>query len=52
VDLHASRLTVNKGADGGSDQVEITLDQRGNAVLQNAVQILAKVNGVQSTSAE
>jgi putative Mg2+ transporter-C (MgtC) family protein len=52
VNLHASRLNVEKSADGGSHQVQITLDERGGAVLQNAVQILAKVNGVQSTSAQ
>ena len=52
VNLHASRLSVNKGEDGGSEQVQITLEERGGAVLQNAIQIVSKVNGVQRTSAE
>lgn len=52
VNLHACRLNVEKSTDGGSHEVQITLDERGGAVLQNAVQILAKVNGVQSTSAQ
>ena len=52
VNLHASRLTVNKGIDGGSEEVQIMLEERGGAVLQNAVLIVSKVNGVQRTSAE
>lgn len=52
VDLHASRLSVEKTADSGSQQVQITLEERGATPLQNAVQILVKVNGVQSASAE
>lgn len=52
VNLHASRLSIDRSPDGGSEQVQIMLEERGGAVLQNAVQIVSKVNGVQRTSAE
>lgn len=52
VNLHVSRINVEKTADGGSQQLQITLDESGEAVLRNAVQVLASVNGVQSTSGE
>lgn len=52
VNLHVCRLSVDKTADGGAQQLQITLDERGDVAVRNAIQILASVNGVRSLTAE
>ncbi|MEO6981821.1 MAG: MgtC/SapB family protein [Edaphobacter sp.] len=52
IDLHVSRLNVDKSMDGGSCQVQITLEERGETVLLNATQMVTSVHGVQSATAE
>jgi putative Mg2+ transporter-C (MgtC) family protein len=50
INLHVLQLSVEKQSDGIHDQVEIKLEERGEAAVQNALQAMARVDGVQSTT--
>src|ERR1700677_1260778 len=50
IDLHVLQLNVEKQPDGIHHQVEIKLDECGEAALQNALQAMAGVDGVQSAT--
>lgn len=50
--LHVSRIAVDKNVEGSGHTAQIAVDERGEAVLQAAVQALIRVQGVTSASAE
>jgi len=50
INLHVIELSVEKQA-GGMNQVQITFEERGEVVLQNALQALTRLDGVQSATA-
>src|ERR1700677_4708066 len=52
INLHVLQLSVEKQSDGIHHQVEIKLEERGEAAVQNALQAMARVDGVQSTTSE
>jgi putative Mg2+ transporter-C (MgtC) family protein len=52
INLHVARLSVERKADTDKDQIEITLDESGATVLQNALQAVARLEGVQSAATE
>lgn len=52
MDLHVARLSVERQPVGNRDQIEITLDEGGEIVLQGALQSIARLEGVQSTMTE
>lgn len=52
IDLHVSRLFVESQAESGNERIQITLDESGDTVLQNALQAIVKLEGVQSASTE
>lgn len=45
-------LSVESQGDNGKDQIELTLGQSGDAVLANALQIVAQLDGVQSAKTQ
>jgi putative Mg2+ transporter-C (MgtC) family protein len=52
INLHTSRLSIERLSASGNDQIQITLDEGGETVLQNALQAVARLDGVQSATAE
>jgi putative Mg2+ transporter-C (MgtC) family protein len=52
INLHVARLSVERKGDTDKDQIEITLDESGATVLQNALQAVARLEGVQSAATE
>jgi putative Mg2+ transporter-C (MgtC) family protein len=46
--LNVVGLSVEAQGDSGKDQIEVTLAQSGDAVLANALQVVAQLEGVQS----
>lgn len=50
--LHTARLSVERQPIGNRDQIEITLDEGGEIVLQNALESVARLEGVQSAMTE
>lgn len=52
IDLHVSGLSVERKPDSNKDQIQIILDESGEAVLQNALQAVARLEGVQSATTE
>jgi len=52
INLNAIQVTVEKQPDGIHHQVQITLDEHGETALQNALQALTRVDGVQSVTTE
>jgi putative Mg2+ transporter-C (MgtC) family protein len=50
--LHVLELKIDKTTDGLTNQVQITLEERGGALLQNALQALTSVPGVKSAATE
>lgn len=52
VNLSVTGLSVEAQPDSGKEQIEITLRQSGAATLQNALQVVAQLEGVQSAKAE
>ncbi len=49
--LNVVGLSVEAQGDSGRDQIEVTLGQSGDAVLANALQVVAQLEGVQSAKA-
>lgn len=49
--LNVVGLSVEAQGDSGKDQIEVTLGQSGDAVLANALQVVAQLEGVQSAKA-
>jgi len=49
--LNVVGLSVEALGDSGKDQIEVTLGQSGDAVLANALQVVAQLEGVQSAKA-
>jgi putative Mg2+ transporter-C (MgtC) family protein len=49
--LNVVGLSVEALGDSGKDQIEVTLAQSGDAVLANALQVVAQLEGVQSAKA-
>jgi hypothetical protein len=43
-DLHVLELKIDKTVDGGSNQIEITLEERGEAALHGALQVLTGIS--------
>lgn len=52
INLNVVRLSVEKQRDSGKESIQITLDESGDTVLQNALQAVARLEGVQSAIAE
>ena len=52
INLNVTGLSVEARGDSGKEQIQITLAQSGEAVLQDAMQALAQLEGVQSAKAE
>ena len=52
INLSVTGLSVEAQPDSGKEQIEITLSQSGDATLQNALQVVAQLEGVQSAKAE
>jgi putative Mg2+ transporter-C (MgtC) family protein len=52
ISLHAARLSVERQTGSDKDQIQITLDESGQMVMQNALQVVARLDGVQSATAE
>jgi len=50
INLHVLQLNVEKQSDGIHHQVEIKLEECGEAALQSALQAMARVDGVQSAT--
>jgi putative Mg2+ transporter-C (MgtC) family protein len=50
--LNVVGLSVESQGDSGKDQIEVTLGQSGDAVLENALQIVAQLDGVQSAKTQ
>lgn len=50
--LNVVGLSVESQGDSGKDQIEVTLSQSGDAVLANALQIIAQLEGVQSAKTQ
>jgi putative Mg2+ transporter-C (MgtC) family protein len=50
INLHVARLSVERKPDINKDQIEITLDESGDTVLQNALQAVTRLDGVQSAA--
>jgi hypothetical protein len=48
--LHVLELKIDKTVAGGSNQIEITLEDRGEAALHGALQVLTGISGVQSVT--
>ena len=49
--LHVCRIAVDPNTEGSGKVAQIAVDERGEAVLQTAIQALTRVEGVQSVSA-
>ncbi|MEO6909727.1 MAG: MgtC/SapB family protein [Edaphobacter sp.] len=52
MDFHVTRLSVDRMPAGNKDRIQITLDKGGETVLQNAVQAIARLDGVHSTTTD
>jgi putative Mg2+ transporter-C (MgtC) family protein len=52
MNLHVARLTVERVTGTNKDRIQVTLDEGGEMVLQGAVQAVARLDGVQSTSTD
>lgn len=52
MDLHVARLSVEKIPGSGKDKIQVTLDEGGEMVLQNALQAIARLEGVHSTTTD
>lgn len=52
INLSVTGLSVEAQRDSGQEQIEITLEQSGDVVLQNALQIIAKLDGVLSAKTQ
>lgn len=52
INLNVTGLSVEAQKDGGKEAIQITLAQSGEAVLQDALQAVAQVEGVQSSKIE
>lgn len=50
--LNVIGLSVEAQGDNGNDQIEVTLLQSGDAVLANALQVVAQLEGVQSAKTQ
>jgi len=50
--LNVIGLSVEAEGDNGKDQIEVTLLQSGDAVLANALQVVAQLEGVQSAKTQ
>jgi putative Mg2+ transporter-C (MgtC) family protein len=48
--LHVLELKIDKTVDGGSNQIEITLEERGETALHGALHVLTGISGVQSVT--
>ena len=52
INLGVTGISVETMRDSGKEQIEITLSKSGDAVLENALQAIAQLEGVQSAKAE
>jgi putative Mg2+ transporter-C (MgtC) family protein len=52
INLNVTGLSVETRGDSGKEQIQITLAQSGDAVLQDALQAVAQLEGVQSAKVE
>jgi putative Mg2+ transporter-C (MgtC) family protein len=52
INLNVTGLSVERQGDSGKEQIQITLAQSGYTVLQNALQAVAQLEGVQNAKAE
>jgi putative Mg2+ transporter-C (MgtC) family protein len=52
MNLHVARLSIEREPVGNKSQIEITLDEGGEIVLQEALQSVARLDGVQSAMTE
>ncbi|MEO6817425.1 MAG: MgtC/SapB family protein, partial [Edaphobacter sp.] len=52
INLNVTGLSVEVQGDGGKEEIQITLAQSGEAVLQDALQAVAQIEGVQSAKTE
>jgi putative Mg2+ transporter-C (MgtC) family protein len=52
INLNVTGLSVEARGDSGKEQIQITLAQSGETVLQDAMQALAQLEGVQSAKTE
>jgi len=52
INLHVVQLSVAKQPDGVNEQVQITFEESGAAIVQAALQALARVDGVQTASSD
>lgn len=52
INLNVTGLSVEVQGDSGNEEIQITLAQSGEAVLQDALQAVAQVEGVQSAKTE
>lgn len=52
INLNVTGLSVELQGDSGNEEIQITLAQSGEAVLQDALQAVAQVEGVQSAKTE
>jgi putative Mg2+ transporter-C (MgtC) family protein len=52
MNLHVARLSIEREPVGNKSQIEITLDEGGEIVLQEALQSVARLDGVQSAITE
>jgi putative Mg2+ transporter-C (MgtC) family protein len=50
--LHVRRLKVDKKTKNGNHQIQIILEERGETVLQKAIQALTSISGMQSAATE
>jgi putative Mg2+ transporter-C (MgtC) family protein len=48
INISITGLSVEAQRDSGKDQIEVTLAQSGDAILANALQVVAQLDGVQS----
>jgi hypothetical protein len=52
INLNVTGLSVEVQGESGNEEIQITLAQSGEAVLQDALQAVAQVEGVQSAKTE
>jgi|SRR5665213_2081353 len=52
INLDVASLSVERQDDGSKDEIQITFSQSGNAVLQNALQAVVQLEGVESAKIE
>ncbi len=52
MNLHVGPLSVERMPGGTRDRIQVTLDEGGEMVMQNALQAVAHLDGIHSTTTD